>query len=456
MISDFFASAIAWLLLNLLRYKEVAVFEGFGSVGNYLLSANVLRGQVLLPFFWLAIFWFSGYYNQPFGKSRLTEFFTTLLSTIVGTILVFFILFINDLPDHFEVYYQLFFALLGLQFLFVYVPRLLITQRGLRKVASREWTTSALIIGVGSKAQHVAQNLYTQGYRIVGYIPDDEKTEITVPLNEVVGTLDNLSEVIVDNDVEEIVVAVESPGNSRMLSILYPLYRYKVPVKVLADHDTFLSHARIKTIRGVPLVDVTDNNFSESEKNIKIFLDKFCSIVFMLLFSPLYLYIMWRVKKESDGPIIFRQERIGYRGEPFTIYKFRTMYVNAEEEGPSLSSENDSRITPFGRFLRKYRLDELPQFWNVLKGDMSLVGPRPERRYYIDRIVEKAPFYYLLHNVRPGITSLGMVKYGYAGTVDQMIERLGYDLIYYDNMSLTLDVTILIFTVRTVVTGKGV
>jgi len=241
-----------------------------------------------------------------------------------------------------------------------------------------------------------------------------------------------------------------------MLSILYPLYRYKVPVKVLADHDTFLSHARIKTIRGVPLVDVTNNNFSESEKNIKLFLDKFCSILFMLLFSPLYLYIMWRVKKESDGPIIFRQERIGYRGEPFTIYKFRTMYVNAEEEGPSLSSENDSRITPFGRFLRKYRLDELPQFWNVLKGDMSLVGPRPERRYYIDRIVEKAPFYYLLHNVRPGITSLGMVKYGYAGTVDQMIERLGYDLIYYDNMSLTLDVTILIFTVRTVVTGKGV
>ena len=161
-------------------------------------------------------------------------------------------------------------------------------------------------------------------------------------------------------------------------------------------------------------------------------------------------------EEDSPGPVFFRQERIGYLGQPFWMYKFRTMYVNAEENGPSLSSEDDLRATPVRRIMRKYRLDELPQFWNVLKGDMSLVGPRPERKYFIDEIVKTAPYYYLLHTVRPGITSLGMVKYGYAASVDKMVERMEYDILYYENMSLTLDLTILIYTVKTVITGKGV
>lgn len=177
----------------------------------------------------------------------------------------------------------------------------------------------------------------------------------------------------------------------------------------------------------------------------------------MLLFlSPLFAYLAWRVKRDSTGPVFFGQERIGFMGKPFVIYKFRTMYTNAEEDGPLLSSVNDSRITPYGRLMRRYRLDELPQLWNVLKGEMSLVGPRPERKYYIDRIVEKAPIYNLLHTVRPGITSLGMVKFGYASDVDQMIKRLEYDILYCEKMSLVLDVTILIYTVKTVYTGKGI
>ena len=176
----------------------------------------------------------------------------------------------------------------------------------------------------------------------------------------------------------------------------------------------------------------------------------------LLLLSPLFVYIAWRVKRDSEGPVLFKQERIGYLGRPFMIYKFRTMRLDAEKAGPLLSKVDDERITPFGHILRKYRLDELPQFWNVLKGDMSLVGPRPERKYFIDQIVRRVPYYYLLHNVRPGITSLGMVKYGYAGNVDQMIERLEYDMLYYENMSLAMDLKILIYTVITVVTGKGI
>lgn len=161
------------------------------------------------------------------------------------------------------------------------------------------------------------------------------------------------------------------------------------------------------------------------------------------------------VRLSSPGPIIFRQERIGKGGRPFTIYKFRTMYTDAERNGPALSREGDPRITPIGRWLRKTRLDELPQFWNVLKGDMSLVGPRPERQFFISQIVQKAPEYKQLLKVRPGITSLGMVKYGYASSVEEMIDRMHYDLIYLANRSFLLDLKILLYTVLRVLQARG-
>jgi lipopolysaccharide/colanic/teichoic acid biosynthesis glycosyltransferase len=211
-----------------------------------------------------------------------------------------------------------------------------------------------------------------------------------------------------------------------------------------------------KTRRGLPLTEITGNRFSEMEKNLKYWGDKCVALLALILLSPLYLYIIWKVRRESPGPAVFRQERIGYGGKPFTMYKFRTMYAGSEDNVPLLSYCNDNRVTPFGRFLRKYRLDELPQFWNVLKGDMSVVGPRPERKFFIEQIIKKAPHYALLHNVRPGITSLGMVKYGYARNVDEMIERLEYDMLYYENRSLIMDLTILAYTIKTVITGKGV
>jgi exopolysaccharide biosynthesis polyprenyl glycosylphosphotransferase len=453
---DFFSASVVWLLFNVLRYEEIAYYLGYDSLTNYLTYSVVWEVQVAIPFFWLVLYYFSGYYNQPFGKSRLNEFFVTFVTVLCGGTLLFFILVLNDLPRSFHVYYQLYFTLLALQFFFTYPLRLLITQNGLNKVKRREWSLNVLIIGTGPKARQIAANLYDMGYRIAGFAAEDEKAEIAVDPASLLGTTDDLSDIVSTRQIDEIVVAIESTDSERRIRILYPLYRYNCPIKILADKSNLLSKVKIKTIRGLPLVDVTDNNFSGLEKNVKFWMDKCIAALVLILLCPVYLYLAWRVKKDSPGPAFFKQERIGYRGRPFTMYKFRTMFAGSENNGPLLSNKNDSRVTPFGRLMRKYRLDELPQFWNVLKGNMSLVGPRPERRYFIDQIVKKAPFYYLLHNVRPGITSLGMVKYGYACNVDEMIERLEYDILYYENMSLVLDMTILIYTVKTVITGKGI
>ena len=195
---------------------------------------------------------------------------------------------------------------------------------------------------------------------------------------------------------------------------------------------------------------------------LKWLFDKLASLFGLLFLSPVLLVVAILIKVKMPGPILFCQKRVGQYGKLFTVYKFRTMTVKAEasvasrdSEATSIASTEQCRITPLGEKLRRYKLDELPELWNVLKGDMSFVGPRPERQYYIDQLVEHAPYYYLLHNVLPGITSWGMVRYGYASTLEEMLERLRYDWLYYENMSLKLDLVVLFYTIRTILNGEG-
>lgn len=191
------------------------------------------------------------------------------------------------------------------------------------------------------------------------------------------------------------------------------------------------------------------------QKVIKRMMDIVISAIAIVILSPLFIFTAFMVKRSSPGPILFRQERVGLHGRKFKMIKFRSMYADAEKTGPQLSSKNDPRVTPWGRIMRQYRLDEIPQFFTVLKGDMSLVGPRPERQFYIDQIVQRMPHFRLLQKVKPGITSWGQVKYGYAENIDQMIERAKFDLLYLENMSIAMDIKILVYTIMIVLQGRG-
>lgn len=256
--------------------------------------------------------------------------------------------------------------------------------------------------------------------------------------------------------VEEVIIAIESSEHHKLEEIVNLLESKQVRIKMIPDtYDIISGKVRMESLRSIPLVEINHQLMPVWQMVIKRLFDITASILILIILSPLLLAVMLITKLSDKGPIFFSQKRVGVHGKEFKMFKFRSMVVDAEKNGPQLSSEVDDRITPWGRIMRKYRLDELPQFYNVLIGDMSIVGPRPERKYYMELISQHAPHYRYLQKVRPGITSWGMVKFGYAENVEEMVERLKYDVIYIENMSLINDVKILIYTVIIVLQGRG-
>jgi len=458
-VGDWAMASIAWLLFNIVRFFLIEK-TGCNTLSTFLTSPLIAIEQIVIPFLWLIIFYYSGYYNQPFRKSRLEELLLTIKSILAGTLIIVVLLLIDDLNEQRETFYQLTVGLLLTHLIPIYFCRLLITNIFTRQLHTRAIGFRTLVIGTGQRALQTIRELdemnYSLGFDIKGALSVDSQPS-TIDGKYHLGDVTEIDAIVQNHKIEEIIVAVDDTTTDSLLNELYPLYRFNIPIHVVAgEYEILCGSVRMTTIYATPMVEITSSSLSHFQKNIKQTLDIILAALAIVLLSPLLLFIMLRIKLTSPGPIFYTQERVGLHRRRFNIIKFRSMHVDAEKRGPMLSSEHDTRVTPFGQFLRKYRLDELPQFWNVLRGDMALVGPRPEREYYIEQLLKRAPYYSLLHKVKPGITSWGMVKFGYARNIEEMLERLRYDILYVENSSLIVDFKILIYTIRTIFLGKGI
>lgn len=456
---DLFTTFLAFLLFNYFRFTIGALQHVSGNFISFMLAPKMLAEQFCLPLVLLGIYWLSGYYNDPFTKSRLVELSQTFFSTLFNSVLIYLALLINDQFPGRSLNYEIMVTLFLLMFGFVYLGRVILTNAVINKIASGEWSFNTVIIGNSDKAIDMARRLNTArtnvSYNVIGHLPIHGETPS--PLSHHTLTDNQLDRLCRMHKIDQLIICAATSEESTILTLLNKYFPSGTPIKISPHSLSFLtSHIRQGDINAEPFIDITSASISPFQKNMKRVLDILLSSVALILGSPVFLAVAIGVKLSSPGPVIYRQPRVGYRQKRFNILKFRSMYQNAESKGPQLSDIDDPRITPLGHILRKYRLDEIPQFWNVVKGDMSLVGPRPERDFFIRQIVEKAPFYSLLHQVKPGLTSWGMVKFGYAKSVDEMIERSRFDLIYLSNMSLAVDFKILLHTLKTIAMGKGV
>jgi exopolysaccharide biosynthesis polyprenyl glycosylphosphotransferase len=459
MVSDFAAAWCSWIVFFM--YRKFSVEGASPEETKLIEDLNFLGGGLVIGAYWWLLFTLSNTYYSLYEKSRLSEIIRTLIFSLGGNILLFFALLLNDRIASYQDYYLLFLVLFSAHFLLTISGRIILLFAAKARMQRGEIAFSALLIGnhpdVNKVTKDIERTRSSHGMYIKAYVPENGWIPESVKDFHSPGNLAHLSEILKKETYDYAILALSKEQHSNLPSFIELLDEFGIRIKIIPElHDILSGQVHLSNVIGALLVDVHTQVMAPWERIIKRATDILVSTIFLLVMWPLYLYLAWKVKRSSLGPVIFVQERIGYKGRPFRIIKFRSMYKDAEANGPRLSHEGDDRITPFGRILRKYRLDELPQFINVLKGDMSLVGPRPERKHFADQLMAKAPQYKLIYKVKPGITSLGMVRFGYASDHEAMVERMQYDLMYIENFSLLLDLRIMIHTVLIILKGRGV
>ncbi|MEA2043574.1 MAG: sugar transferase [Bacteroidota bacterium] len=457
---DLFSAILAWGTFN--AYREIYFSESqFKCTFYYFTKTEFWIALFILPFLWVSLYYLFGHYREIWRRSLLIEFWQTMLASLIGSTVMFFGLLLDDNVLSYKDYYYVFVALFLIHFVTTWFFRYLFTSYTLHQINRGKIGFKTLLLGNNSKASQLYHTLNKQdetyGYDFVGYVSLSGEPDIELDKDlKFLGALHKLQEIIREHRIQEIIIAIESSDHEVINSVLMQLRQQDVIIKAIPSLSEMLSgRVRLSFFLGEPLVVVNHDLMKPWQKNFKRIFDIIFSFTGLVLLSPFIIFIILGIKLTSKGPVFYLQERIGKNEQPFLIFKFRSMYVDAEKEGPQLSCGNDPRITRFGRFMRKNRIDELPQFINVLKGDMSVVGPRPERKFYIKKIMEKAPYYTMLLTVRPGITSWGAVKYGYTENVEQMFEQLKFDIYYVRNMSLLLDFKILFKTISVVLNGSG-
>ena len=460
---DILVAAIVWFCFFSYRKFTELPHQSAQEVWNLVFNDyKFYLGLILIPLCWLTLYALGGTYNQVWKKSRLKEFIVTFQHVLFGSLILFFAIILDVIIETYTDYIRLFLVLFSLQFILTISVRLIYITFIKSRIRAGIIQFNTIIVGTPQTIKELSKILFdpkkTFGNKFVGYVSVEDKCELNDCMEfTCLGKYTDLPKLINLYDIEEVIMTYD-PMARKMIEKILPLVRDRnVMLKILpTTEDHILRTVKNTAVFNEPYIQIYLDSLPLWQKLCKRIMDIVVSFLFIVITSPLYLILAIGVKRSSSGTIFYRQERIGKREKPFEIIKFRSMYEDAEADGcPRLSSKSDERITPFGTFMRRTHLDEIPQFINVLKGDMSLVGPRPERQYYIDKIVERAPYYRLLLFEKPGITSWGQISYGYAENVDQMIERLRYDIMYIENMSLLMDVKILFYTVVAVMKGSG-
>ena len=415
---------------------------------------------VLLTGFWLLFFLFLGLYRERYASSRFDELVTILKTATLGILVLFFLLFIEALDAlgarvNLAVYWTAIVVFVSLGRIGVRsVQKLLILRgKGLHR---------ALIVGWSDLLEqlHTEVARYPEaGLDIVGAVRltrgDGEAATGTsiIPVHEI----EDLPRLIDEYDIQDVLIALGANDGESLMQVLSLCDGKSVSLKLVPDFYSIIGGmARTEHMYGLPLIEVQPEPMQVWEYALKRLLDVVVSFLVLVVGLPVWILLAIGIRITSPGGAIYRQIRIGRHGKTFTMYKFRTMGVNAEADtGPVWARENDDRYTPIGRWLRKTRLDEIPQFWNVLKGEMSLVGPRPERPYFVDRLANEIPLYNRRHRVKPGITGWAQVKWKYDTNLDDVRQKVKYDLFYIENMSLKRDLQILFRTIYTALRGAG-